>query len=987
MIERTNQQHTSAAVHNAPAAEKSSLAYNQPAISTHARRDIEADPAREAVEYDSVELAADAEKTELRNLKRQFSDTQIPKSPVMDVLRRADIDASHYTPEVLNSPQLLEALSLRKLLFVDASDGRAKEQIQRLVNDLNDKHVQGKPLVPSVDINDDKQLMMMIRRTAGLSADMVSPELAEKMLALTTDSRLSSANKKETFSGLLDDAVSQIKSAPLSQTTKKSALLALNNLSHYLRQSKITSDISNTKKQVESHLQFLEKSGATAIQQKSAGISVPLAGINLGANLSRTHQLSRKNDLNLFNEVRNGVAGNAGFSINRPAMGDDNSELVGLKAGLNYTRSKAKVHKTLGQLVDDIAAKPDSAKKALGGAAGKKARQDINHLHAQAKQQSSIRNNIHQTNHALQAVGLLKPDEELLMTPGYTRKLPQHRIIHAGQLSATAALGAGITPQKALGLSASAAANIEIAQEFDYSPKLDKMLSSHALLEHNIDKFSLDDIKKLKKEIAATPKNKVVDLSIKRQEVKLRILANLNDFKQYSQSVRNHDSASQSSSKFRRAFDRATGRGTESTQDVADRKHLLENRLNTHGRAQTLDKLLVKHAALHAMYLELSQPFTHDFSKSGSLDKSQPSGSEVFSLVNTHARDLSDPNNKRALDRIGVDYSRPLTRFLQEDKEFESMLDRVKSDLSSPQLELSNAAQRALHASTRTVNKKISATEQVQLNVAGQRFVVDLTQARSFHADPVKDRASYSIKVAGTGTLGTQAVSAIVAAAEKHSGQAIAEETKQNIFETVLENANAGYTLSGGMELELVNGNLSFIRGFVAQKAALGGALPIASGKLEASVISSRVDSTHEKIGQNSLHYPQIKFNGMLSAKMITRDGKPDAWTDFTQQHKPELSALAKKFADPGSGPSKELEQMIESPDRAYVYKHDDKQTLLNLRRNLQEIATQMRSDASTEGFDENFDRAMQALKQFYLLYSDTVVTASKNQRKDLMMT
>lgn len=199
-----------------------------------------------------------------------YDDLNTSKSPVIKTLLDADIDTSTFPTPFLDSPELFNALKERKLLVIDLGDDAAKNRVQELVSDLSSKHIQGKPLVPNINLSDIH-------------------ELGDR---LATFAQVLQTKDFEAGKKLSDNLNTILQSDELDNREKQNKIASL--LFHIAREldSNNTSDIASVMERLTKHLIHDELSDRLKVKQQNASDKIDGSRIDIQKYTSELQSLT-----------------------------------------------------------------------------------------------------------------------------------------------------------------------------------------------------------------------------------------------------------------------------------------------------------------------------------------------------------------------------------------------------------------------------------------------------------------------------------------------------------------------------------------------------------------------------------------------------------------------------------------------------------------------------------------------------------------------
>lgn len=309
---------------------------------------IEHDPARDFGPADK--LTSKMEVAKLQVAHPQYKDdSQLPKNIVYHSLIAAGINVADYSEAFLTSAELLEAMKVRGfILNKNLDDQQVKRELRYLVDDLNNKYIMQKPLIPSLDMSNRAHLLAISNRLSDTLVRFGYSEKAGEIKQIIQQVISSDEMTAGDASQLLAECVDKIlQNKPLCN---EPILLyrALQSFKEHLDIQSIEEAQTKIKQELNKSLAHLAKPGAEKNSALNFSVGIPFAGIGT---------------VDLAFEIKTGYSTANSLSI----KSSDEKKLdflvgvavpiAGITGGLSCKREVSTITKSLEQLVDDEAGK------------------------------------------------------------------------------------------------------------------------------------------------------------------------------------------------------------------------------------------------------------------------------------------------------------------------------------------------------------------------------------------------------------------------------------------------------------------------------------------------------------------------------------------------------------------------------------------------------------------------------------------------------
>jgi|GEM_PF-6244234 len=875
-------------------------------------------------------------------------DHDLAKNPSIDCLQKADIDTSHFTSSFLASDGLLKALKKKNYLVTkDTLSNEDKKDIKNIVNELSEKHVRRLPLEQGINLQDNNDLSLVLNKLSQKLAGMAS---MDQCVALnrSLDNINSSTSKNEVITTLSDIAkdIKKFKHNEKSQLMSKTINMITDELSiSILKESK-----KELKEEIMKNLNNLNKPGSEVFTRGSLTINIPASpAVSISLGFEQLQRYRTEDYLTILEHKEN-----TGILSANIGLSDDLSVSIGNRTTVNNMRT----HRNLEQLADDHADSLLSMaiKFPLKSAKDTKKLRKLNNL---VKQHNNIQNKNDRLNTNLQTLGILDDKENLKSPAGHRKKMPQTRKRYSTELNAQATVN---LPINLLNASAGGTIRKQVTNEYDRKPIISSLLSNSQYLDQKIkDVHSkiLDTIDEhdaqnsVDKNPASETRGKAIRLAVeKREEIKEKIIENLDLYKEYSKHVRSSDDyavthkQSKSEKKLRAIFN------PTSLNEGAKGKKRIEKELNVKGRSNTFEKLIVQHAALTKKY------------------------NETF-------------NDKLSAPIAGSEEARQAIQF-------SSALKSINKQLESSSVTLNNNDLDTLHSLTKTRVDKLEARGNTTFSVMGANIMLEGIRSKTDHADPLKTGQDTNFSMIITGNINQDIVGGIVLNASERmtssdasSDEATAEEVQNELEKAITWAINAGVTAGMQLDISIRDSAVKFTRVSTTSQATTGATIGQSVGLGgQATLATGQNTVLKDWMGTNSLYYPHYQFNGLASAGTVDSSGsREDSWSQLASEHRGEITSIVKKISDPTSKPSQYLDALIEGNESTYGEENLKAITgaIERLRKdsNLMLKAEESNDEKSAES---SFKDAVDDLRDIFSIYGKTVYSKAKNEKKVLII-
>lgn len=843
---------------------------------------------------------------------------------------------------------LADFLSLQqKTNHLDEDLAAKKQQVKDIVNDLNKKLIFQQPLVADADMNNLTQLSEKIHRLSEViqnrGATEVADHLQQKANEILNDGSLRDKEKTAKMASLVHQIADELKGTPA-----KEIAATIHGFADQIQHADTKEKVEEKKKTVHEDLEFLEKPGSKRAKKKTAllhaKVNNPFSAVRVSG--ERGHDVSRKTTggVDISRQTTGSVGVMAGFKGDS-LTGNPETTIAIAEATASYSHKRTNTFSSDKELLQDIAEDPTRAKKTAASGLDDRAssllsrakskndgvRAHMNDLHHTAQKQNAIRNNTEKLSNDLQQLGVLKEGEMLRLPEGQiAEKMSAEKAVHTGALKGSAALGRFFAPGATASGSLTGEAKVNVSTS--YEATLARLLKNDDEREKAIAKYKLTDVAELNKELENLTGNDAESLTKKAlilETVKDKILENLSELDHYESSLRKKDvqeKGSRVSALQQRMIDRLSTNPTS--------EHIqIERELGTKGRTQTLDKLQTKHAALMKLYKELNKPVeltqNKDNTKTSTVSTQESqlnqtnSANQTWRLNPLTTATLERPDNKRVLDQLGIDTTETKERLQSSNKDaFDTMLEQANADLHKPNVNLSEKTKKAMHIAKNERTQDVTAKFSVSANFAGTGVAIDGSYTKPIFAKPGATESSMEFSLKGEGVLGSTLARGIRDRIVEETGQDIPESTWQELADALTAYrvdmvtliGNTGLKAAASIDVSIKDNRITAVKVNVQTTQNTGLRIPLGIGRVEVGAERSQVTPQKIIMGANSLanakeRFDTIKANGHLEIKEA---GKKDDWTVMIQENKTQLMKIAKSFADPDSGPIKDLNKVID---------------------------------------------------------------------------
>jgi len=840
--------------------------------------------------------------------------------------------------------------NLAELLSLQQESDQAKEaidtkkqQAKNLVNDLNKKAVQGEALVPNADMNNISQLKEKMGRLADVieqrGAQNIAENLRQKTSDITNDASLKDKEKTSKIGDLVKETATKLQSTPA-----RDIATTIQQFADQIKGADTQDTVKDKKNIVDEDLAFLDPAGSKRSQKKTlAGIfkqKETLAAVRVTA--ERGHEVARKGDGKVDMASQTGAGIGGFFGIKGDSLtGKKDTTVAGVEVGGAYNRKHTRSYKNNDEVLQQIAENPKQAKKNIASGIVNRAqsilsrtkndmdggiRTHMNDLHQAANKQNAVRNRTEQLSNDLQRLGVLNEGETLRLPDGQSANLTKEKFSHTGALKGSAAMGRNFIP--GMGASGSVAGEVKVDISKSYEPKLEHLLKNDEARAKAIEKYKLDDIATLNKELEGLSLNNADNLNRKAQileEVKEKIIANLSVMDDYETAIRAKDTQGKGSLQ-QRLMDRL------STSDKPQTAHQqIEQQQGTKGRSQTLDKLQVQHAALVKIYNDLTE--AAELTQVNGKDNSESKNKVRLPGLTSDTLDSAD--NKRRLDQLGIDTSKNKERLETREREaFDTMLEQVNKDLHKPNITLSDKAKKALHVAKQDHTQDLTGKFSASTNFGGSGVSIEGSYTKPIFAKPGETESSMAFTLAGEGVFGAPLARGVRDRIAEDSGQDISDETWHELTDILAASdikraslaSGTGAKASASVNVEIKDGRISAIKLNTQTTQSAGVRIPIGLPRLDFGAVelgAEQSQTTPQKVimGSNSLANVKERFSEMnnnnkghidIDSVKKGETSKKDDWNVMVEENKTQLMKIAQRFADPDSGPIKDLNKVID---------------------------------------------------------------------------
>lgn len=268
----------------------------------------------------------------------------------------------------------------------------------------------------------------------------------------------------------------------------------------------------------------------------------------------------------------------------------------GVTVGANGSRVKETTFDSKMHVLENVPVDPEASKAAFNFPGSKLSSETLKELKQDATELNAVRDGTEKLSDQLKRAGIIQQD--LKVPSGYSAAAAMDVTTTSGSVE----VGLKTGGKMALGVAVSG----ESKATTEIGDRMDALQNNPDLMAQNLKRFKMDDVSdalKKSEELKGDSADGIIDLDKLKTRVKQMILENLGDAQNYQGALRQttkhskEDTLSQKSSdpaekRFQAQFDK---------QAKLDKKEIQKD-YGTGGETRTLDKMLVKHAALMQAY-------------------------------------------------------------------------------------------------------------------------------------------------------------------------------------------------------------------------------------------------------------------------------------------------------------------------------------------------------------------------------------------------
>lgn len=945
--------------------------YSKPRENLYQHQYIDKDPARKTlpsafhtpyIERDPARDFGPAHRIRTKNtipvttVSQHKDDLKLPENIVSHSLIQAGIGVSNYSETFLQSPELLEAMKVRGfILDKNLDDQQVQQDLKFLVDDLNNKFVMKKPLIPSLDLRNKSHILAVSHKLAETLFKSGYGETAKEINRIIQQSLDSDSITVADTSRALSQCIGKtLQTGPVGN---EPIMLhrALQSFKNHLDITLIEEAQTTIKQALVKQMAHLAKPGAQNNSALSFSVGIQFAGIgvvDLDFEIKTGYSTGNSLSIKSLNEKKMSALGGIAFPISSITL------------GISGLHEVSTVTKSVEQLVDDEAGKvlshilKDPVQGVMDSGKMKEFKDLVNNY-------ETARNNTDQLAKELRIIGVIDKDVDIKAPQEDTKKkLPKTRIIDEG--SPIARLGAGVTR---LIKGDGEIAFRQRTWQKDLNPErpFSAMMEFPEVLKHKLDNYKLADVDQLIQKADELIEKKDYQNSHQlREQVKKSIIDNLNTFYKYESSVRKRDSSLQE----------ASGHVSKQllkhlNKNNNENKHKIEDELGTKGRVQTFDKLIAKHAGLVQVYDKLMSD----------LSKPTPTNTEAV----------------KHLDHLDLAISNKTTDHAASEKQFKQLLDNISHSFDHPSVSFSKKQLDKLRVITQVKNTEKSESFKIDVSSFSPGFSVEMTRSRRDHFDPLRiDGTFYNFKLQSSIDISAEKIDTLIDTI-RH-GMPGGDEEKNAVLaqlsQGLTDAVSAGYKQSAIIDCESFDGDRSYFRVLSEQKAEarFGFKLYNAGARLTAS--SAQRNNLYERVGTDSFFYLQSQYNTLYSAQKLAK-GKTDAdttdgWTELAGKHAKDLATAIVKLNDESSGTNRHLNKLVnhikkynkENTEEALEKMHGAINNLKLSAFSLQSIDLNSDDIASSQ----EFKQAIEDLRQVFAIHGKEVIKVRKDERETVKL-
>lgn len=922
--------------------------------------------------------------SQIKNIRNSSSlDNQsIYQHPNLVALRKTDIDLERYSIDFLQSEGLFQALHKRQYLLRNNSESDTyKNEVKELVNQLNKKHIQGLPLELDIDLSRKEDLApvlnKIIKKLSTLLTDKQIELLKEAVKALEKNQSSQEKNSQiNHIITLLDETKSALKTHKAVNNIED-ILNTVSMLKEHLSLDILKTSKAEIKKAIMNQFKHLNLPGGENYSRGITIIDLP-TGTPVTVSLGVEHLQSFRTENYLTILEHRETKGSLMVNVGLPRK-------AGLDGVVRPSINSIRTHRNLEQLVDDHAdrimslilkapiktlysSEKSSIKPLKNGG-------ELYQLYQIVKKQNLIQNQRSLLNDNLHRLGILNENEELELAEGHRKNLPQKRRRYAVEFLGNAN---GKLAPTIISMADGIERKYEWTNEYDREPLYTSLLKRADLLNHKfreIGSLSIKNINKdaikiginstighplqgqndLSKMTTVSLSHAALNISQHRKNIKKSIFSNFQVLQKYTDYVQRSDlTYTRESSKLEEKI--LSKMKIRERNEEFKNKIYIEKNLGTRGRRNTIEKLIVNHAALVKLY---NDTFSH------------------YSLK-----------------------PRQGTKEAVNESQFTDALKIIDKKFQSPNLTLDNRDLDKLHSLSRVKVNKFTTRGKFSSQILGVTVDIIGEHSKIRHVDPVKTGIEYKLTTILSGNISRGSIEAIITTINKNMSQEAGEdattETAETIEKALSYQINAGITGKTKLDISIWNKRLDFIRvsgiAEVGIKQALtkvigGAASTIAEEAISgtALITTGEVNNLQEWIGTNSLHYLHLQYNGLLSAGSIDPTGSENnSWEETFNKYTTQHSRLIEKMSQPNSRINAYINSLINNGSDYYT--PDELSQIQQAASSLIDYSKDYSAQKNSFNQEKNqqlIKNIIKELNNIFYIYNKSIISGKKNKHKE----